>query len=105
VFLLGALVYAPTGLFTPALQAQMTRIVGPGEQGRLQGANGGIMGLTGLVGPLLFTQSLAWGLRSGHPGAPFYVGAGLLLGAAGLSVPAAARAAARASAAREEHSA
>lgn len=83
-FLLGVPVYAPGGFFNPALQARMTRAVGPESQGRLQGANGAVMGLSGLVGPLLFTQSLATGIGAGVPGLAFFVSAALLALAAAV---------------------
>jgi DHA1 family tetracycline resistance protein-like MFS transporter len=62
----------------------MTRAVGPESQGRLQGANGAVMGLSGLVGPLLFTQSLATGIGAGVPGLAFFVSAALLALAAAV---------------------
>ncbi|MFN7147697.1 MAG: MFS transporter, partial [Myxococcota bacterium] len=52
-FLLGVVVYAPAGLFTPGVQSRMTRLVDPRQQGGLQGANGAVMGLSGLVGPIV----------------------------------------------------
>jgi len=73
---LGALpIFAFMGLFGPAAQGLMTRRVGPSEQGQLQGANSSIIGITGLIGPGLFTMTFAsfigphrdWRL----PGAPF----------------------------------
>jgi DHA1 family tetracycline resistance protein-like MFS transporter len=73
---LGALpIFAFMGLFGPAAQGLMTRHVGPSEQGQLQGANSSIIGITGLIGPGLFTLTFAsfigphrdWRL----PGAPF----------------------------------
>lgn len=80
---LGALpVFAFMGLVGPAAQALMTRHVGPSEQGRLQGANSSIMGITGMIGPGLFTLTFAsfigahrdWRL----PGAPFLLAALLM---------------------------
>ena len=75
------------GLSNPALQGLMTRVVSPGEQGRLQGANGSLQGIAGLIGPGLFTGIFAasiGGLQRFHlPGSPFLLAA-LLLGAAFL---------------------
>lgn len=74
---------APGGLMPPALQAQMTRQVQASEQGRLQGANGSIMGLTGIVGPGLFTLAFAFFIAAGRswtlPGAPFLLAAMLVV--------------------------
>lgn len=76
-------VFALMGLFNPGLQSLMSQRVAPHEQGKLQGANSSIIGIAGLIGPLLFTRSFAhfidrdrsWTL----PGAPFFIAAALLL--------------------------
>lgn len=82
VFWLAVPVSALMGFFGPSLQGLMTRRVGPSEQGRLQGANGSIMGIAGLAGPGLFTMTyaafLALGKSPDLSGAPFLL-AGLLL--------------------------
>lgn len=69
----------------PPLQGLMARRVQPNEYGLLQGANASIMGITGIVGPLLFTQVFAFFLRPHRgvsvPGAPFFLGAALMAGA------------------------
>jgi len=82
-------VFACMGLFNPALQALMSRHVTPAEQGKLQGANTSLMGLAGMVGPLIFTQVFATFLAFEgpwhQPGAPFVVAAGLMLFAFVLS--------------------
>jgi DHA1 family tetracycline resistance protein-like MFS transporter len=83
-------VFALIGFFGPAYQGLLTRRVGPSEQGRLQGANGSISGITGMVGPALFTFVFAsfigplkgWDL----PGAPFLLAGALLV----LGIPIAA---------------
>jgi MFS transporter, DHA1 family, tetracycline resistance protein len=69
------------GLAGPAIQSAMTRNVGPSEQGRLQGAISSLRGLSGLVGPLLFTQTFAAGTRGGPAtsGAPYLIVAILLV--------------------------
>lgn len=69
---------AVMGLYGPSAMALMTKHVGPSEQGQLQGANASIMGITGLIGPTLFTQVFARfidaeGVRV--VGAPFYMAA------------------------------
>jgi DHA1 family tetracycline resistance protein-like MFS transporter len=64
----------------------MTRHVLPTEQGQLQGANGSIMAMAGLIGPGLFSAVFAWfiaphrGLQ--FPGAPFLLASVLMLVAA-----------------------
>jgi MFS transporter, DHA1 family, tetracycline resistance protein len=75
------------GLANPALQSLMTREVGPSEQGQLQGANGSMNGIANMTAPILFTQVFALAIgryEDRHlPGAPFILGA-LLLVAAGV---------------------
>lgn len=82
-------VFELMGLTQPAMQALMTRHVGESEQGQLQGANGAIMGLTGIVGPGLFAYTFAWFIRPEAsppvPGAPFLLAAALMLAAALLA--------------------
>ncbi|MDH4082526.1 MAG: hypothetical protein OEU99_03150 [Nitrospira sp.] len=52
------------GLVGPANQSLMTRRVNSTEQGQLQGAIASINGVTGLIGPTLFTQTFAYFIRS-----------------------------------------
>lgn len=81
-FWLGLPVFGLMGLFNPSVQALMTRRVSASDQGQLQGINASFMGLTGIVGPGLFswTFALSIGSRSGWhlPGAPFLLAATLL---------------------------
>jgi DHA1 family tetracycline resistance protein-like MFS transporter len=60
----------------------MSRRVDPTSQGKLQGAINSIRAISGMIGPLLFTQVLAIAISptiSVHfPGAPYFL-AGLLL--------------------------
>jgi len=82
LFLLGIPFLAIWGLAGPAFQALMSRRVEPSAQGRLQGALGSMAGVTGMIGPLIFTQIFAFGISSSRfhvPGAPY------LLAAASLS--------------------
>jgi DHA1 family tetracycline resistance protein-like MFS transporter len=87
IFWLGIPVMSLWGLASPSAQGLMTRRVAADEQGRLQGAIGSIMGITGVIGPGLFTQIFAafigpeadWHL----PGAAFVL-AGILLGVGAL---------------------
>lgn len=83
VFLLAIIFYAPIGFVQPALQGLMTRRVGPEEQGALQGINGSLLGLTGVIGPTLFTLTYAFFISSqaplNLPGAPFLLAALLMI--------------------------
>ncbi len=67
----------------PPLQGLLARRVAPNEYGLLQGANASIMGLTGIIGPVLFTQVFAFFIRPHAgldvPGAPFFLGASLMV--------------------------
>jgi DHA1 family tetracycline resistance protein-like MFS transporter len=86
LYVVGVLGMSLWGMLTPALQGVMTRLVGPTEQGQLQGANSSLQGIANLVGPIIFTQTFAlfvgqyreWKL----PGAPFILSSALLLIAA-----------------------
>jgi DHA1 family tetracycline resistance protein-like MFS transporter len=74
------------GLASPAAQALITKRVDPSEQGRLQGALAGLRGISGMIGPGLYTGVFAYFI-GGHssyaahhplPGAPFLLAAALL---------------------------
>ncbi len=73
----GVVVGAFAGLFNPALQGLMSRRVEATDQGRLQGANGSLMGIAGLIGPGLFTLTFAQFISGPVilPGAPFLLAA------------------------------
>lgn len=78
----GIPVFALMGLFSPAVMGTMSRVVDPSHQGRLQGATSCLAGITGLVGPTLFTATFAEFIRPHRtwqlPGAPFLLAAALL---------------------------
>ncbi|HEX4179601.1 MAG TPA: TCR/Tet family MFS transporter [Caulobacteraceae bacterium] len=66
-FWLGLPIFSLMGLTQPGYQGMMSRRVGPTQQGRLQGANAGLMALAGIIGPVLFTQVFAWSITPpGH---------------------------------------
>jgi DHA1 family tetracycline resistance protein-like MFS transporter len=75
--------YCLGGIAGPALQAVMAGQVPANEQGELQGALTSLMSLTSIVGPLLMTNLFAYFTSSGapilFPGAPFLMGAILML--------------------------
>ncbi len=79
-------VMALWGLSGAAVQTLMTRHVSKAEQGKLQGANASLTGISELVGPLIFTLTFAYFVGPGHPigeaGAPFLLSTLILIGAA-----------------------
>ena len=87
-FWAGIPVFALMGLFGPSLQGLMTQRVGPSEQGRLQGANTSVMGITGVFAPsmfaLVFSSFIGPRANLHLPGAPFLLAAALL--AAGVLI-------------------
>jgi DHA1 family tetracycline resistance protein-like MFS transporter len=103
LFLLGLPLGALLGLFGPGFQAITTRRVGPSEQGRLQGANSAITGLTSMMAPAAFGYLYAWSVQPGAdrpPGAAFICAAVLLGFAALVAVVAVGRHSTRGSAER-----
>jgi MFS transporter, DHA1 family, tetracycline resistance protein len=83
LFLIGIPIGAMFGLVNPAMQALMTRRVDATEQGQLQGANGSLMGIAGVIAPSLYTLVFGFGANpSVHvPGTPYYLASLLALGA------------------------
>jgi MFS transporter, DHA1 family, tetracycline resistance protein len=77
------------GLTYPSLQGIITKLVGADQQGRLQGALASVMGIAGVLAPLLFTQTFAVAVKVVRPihvpGAPFLLAGLLLLVAAGIA--------------------
>jgi MFS transporter, DHA1 family, tetracycline resistance protein len=70
------------GIAGPALQSLMSRRVDPSSQGKLQGAINSLRAITGMAGPVVFTQVFALAI-SPHtilhlPGAPYFLAALLL---------------------------
>jgi len=70
------------GIAAPAMQSLMSRHVDPTAQGKLQGAINSLRAITGMAGPVLFTQifslAIAPGVRIQLPGAPYHLAALLL---------------------------
>jgi DHA1 family tetracycline resistance protein-like MFS transporter len=89
MFCLGIPIMAFWGLSGPATQALMSRRVSPAEQGQLQGAIASINGVTGMIGPGLFTQVFAFFIGAGAgwhmPGAPFLLASLFLISAAAIA--------------------
>lgn len=81
LYLLAVPVFAFIGLVMPGLQGLMTRKVDPSEQGQLQGANQALMGLSSIIGPVIFGEVFAWSLRQQGfelPGLAIYVAAAMM---------------------------
>jgi MFS transporter, DHA1 family, tetracycline resistance protein len=78
------------GVAGPAMQSLMSQRVDASSQGKLQGAINSLRALTGMAGPVLFTQVFAWSIeknRNVHfPGAPYYLAAVLLVLAMGVAM-------------------
>ena len=88
-------IFAFMGLVGPGFQGLMSRMVSPSEQGRLQGANVGLMAIASLIGPILFTEVFARAIgpwRHWAPiGAPLYLACGMMLAAFLIALGARAR--------------
>ena len=78
------------GVAGPAMQSLMSQRVDATSQGKLQGAVNSLRALTGMAGPLLFTQvfavAIAKGARVNLPGAPYFLAAVLLAGSLVMAV-------------------
>ena len=83
LFMIGIPFGALWGFASPAAQALLTSRIAPSEQGRLQGALGGLRGISGMMGPGIYTGlfALSISVHSPHPfpGAPFFLSTTLLL--------------------------
>jgi DHA1 family tetracycline resistance protein-like MFS transporter len=70
------------GIAGPAMQSLMSRRVDPSSQGKLQGAINSLRAVTGMAGPVLFTQVFAAAISPRAvlhlPGAPYFLAAVLL---------------------------
>jgi DHA1 family tetracycline resistance protein-like MFS transporter len=93
VFMAGVPLMSLWGVAGPAVQALMTRRVGVTEQGKLQGANQGVMSLAFIIGPG-FYGPLFWLFNSklgylGLPGFPFLAATFFLLCALAMAIRAA----------------
>lgn len=75
-------VVAVWGIHGAAMQSYITARVDPREQGALQGAFSGLMGLGSIFAPTVYSQVFAWSIDPGQPawaaGAPFILAASLL---------------------------
>jgi DHA1 family tetracycline resistance protein-like MFS transporter len=71
------------GVAGAAVQALMTQLVAPDQQGQLQGAITSVQSVSQLVGPFLFTLTFAYFISPQAPlqlpGAPFLLASVLLM--------------------------
>jgi DHA1 family tetracycline resistance protein-like MFS transporter len=71
------------GISAPAIQSLMSRRVDPSSQGKLQGAINSLRAVTGMGGPILFTQIFTFAISPKYgvhlPGAPYFMAAFFLL--------------------------
>jgi MFS transporter, DHA1 family, tetracycline resistance protein len=78
------------GVAGPAMQSLMSQRVDVSSQGKLQGAINSLRALTGMVGPVVFTQVFSAAIspeaRVHLPGAPYYLAAILLIAAVAVAV-------------------
>jgi MFS transporter, DHA1 family, tetracycline resistance protein len=79
IFMAAPPLIALWGMANPSFQGLATRLVGPSEQGRLQGALGSLRGVSGMVGPIFFSQIFALSLSAAFFSGFGYFVAGLLL--------------------------
>jgi len=78
------------GVSGPALQSYITKHVPPNEQGAVQGVYAGLASLAGIPGPLLGGWTFGWAVAEGRSdwmsGAPFFLGALIMVLALLLAV-------------------
>jgi DHA1 family tetracycline resistance protein-like MFS transporter len=83
VFWAGTVALCFSGVSGPANMSLMSKRVGADEQGRLQGALSIFLGMTGLIGPILFSHIFNWSIGPGAglhlPGLSILIGAGLMV--------------------------
>jgi DHA1 family tetracycline resistance protein-like MFS transporter len=86
-YFVGMPIFALQGLMMPGLQGLMTQRVSPMEQGRLQGANQSLGGISSVLGPI-FPLIFAFALRHvpGLPGLPILIAAALVAVALALAL-------------------
>jgi DHA1 family tetracycline resistance protein-like MFS transporter len=79
IFMAAAPLIALWAMGWPSFQGITTRFAGVSEQGRLQGALASLRGVSGMIGPLFFTQILAASIATeAFAGAGYFVAALLL---------------------------
>lgn len=78
-FFIGIPLGALSALIMPGLQSLMSRRVSGSEQGRLQGLSSALMGVTSIVGPIIYLSTLAFAVQHDaelhQPGIPIMIAA------------------------------
>ena len=74
------------GFVMPSVQGLLSRLVDATRQGQLQGGMGSMGSVSLILGPLMLTQALAFGIDHSFPGAAFALAAVLTLAATALVV-------------------
>lgn len=93
VFMAAPPLIALWGMANPSFQGLATRLAGASEQGRLQGAIGSLRGVSGMFGPLFFSQVFALSLSAGmFAGAGFFIAALMLAASLAIGLAAIRRA-------------
>ncbi|MBY6240838.1 TCR/Tet family MFS transporter [Methylosinus sp. Sm6] len=80
IFMAAPPLIALWAMANPAFQGLATRLAGASEQGRLQGALASLRGVSGMVGPLVFSQILAASISADSFSGAGYLAAAVLLG-------------------------
>jgi DHA1 family tetracycline resistance protein-like MFS transporter len=88
-FGVGIPIMALFGLYGPAAQGMMTRRVGHGQQGQLQGALNSVVGIAGILGPFIFSGVFSHFIDARGvqlAGAPYLVASAMLAASAVLAI-------------------
>jgi len=93
LFMSGVAFIALWGMANPSFQALATRLASASEQGRLQGALSSLRAVSGMIGPLLFTQIFSLSVSAGvFPGGAYFLSSVLLALSLVVALAATARA-------------
>jgi MFS transporter, DHA1 family, tetracycline resistance protein len=90
MFFASTIVFALMGFFNASIQGVMSKQLGPSQQGQLSGANSSLNGISGMIGPFLFTSVYGFtnnvNSKNYWPGAPFWLASAILLVALLLAI-------------------
>ena len=90
MFYASTVVFSLMGFFSASIQGIMSKQLGPSEQGQLSGANSSLNGISGMIGPFLFTTVYSWTMDSSSktywPGASFALASAILTVALMLAI-------------------
>jgi DHA1 family tetracycline resistance protein-like MFS transporter len=83
-------IFSLMAFFTPAIQGLMSKRLAANVQGELQGANGSLTGIAGVIGPTLFSGIYGWSIhhesQTDFPGLAFLVASACLFLGLGIAV-------------------